>query len=148
MNAMFEKLMAKKKAEGKDMSPVEKTANKNVLGDLMSFLNNHEGEKLKGLKKVTVASDDPEGLKMGLDKAKDIIDKGEDHGDEAGMEDSDEDQDLADIGDDESGTEEDHSSDDSQDSDEDQEHEGHGQPSMEDMMKQIEMLKAQLAARG
>ena len=73
MNKMFEKIIAKKKAEGKPMSPSHKKAKGSVLSDLMEHLGSMGLEKVKGMKKVSVASDSKEGLKEGLEKAESIV---------------------------------------------------------------------------
>lgn len=90
-NPMFEKLVAKKKAEGKGMSPSHQKAKGDVLGDLMDHLDGAGMEKVKGMKKVSVASTSKEGLTKGLDKAKELVDKvpGEDE-EESALEASDE----------------------------------------------------------
>ena len=59
--------MKKKKS---DMSDVEKDAKKSVLGELRQTADDMMKDKLSGLKKVTVASDSPEGLEEGLEKVK------------------------------------------------------------------------------
>jgi hypothetical protein len=66
---MLKALMKKKKS----MSDTEKDAKKSVLGDLKKMAEGVMGEKIKGLKKVSVSSDSPEGLKAGLEKAEEII---------------------------------------------------------------------------
>lgn len=69
---MFEK---KKKGEG-EMHPSMKKAKMGVLKHLSDMASEAMGGKLGGLKKVTIASDSEEGLKHGMDKAKDIVEKG------------------------------------------------------------------------
>jgi hypothetical protein len=69
----FRKLLEKKHAEGKSLSGVEKDAKSSVLEHLKQMASDSIGDKLKGLKKVTVASDSPHGLAEGLDKAKEMI---------------------------------------------------------------------------
>jgi hypothetical protein len=81
-NPMFEKLIAKKKAEGKSMSPSHEKAKGTVLSDLMDHLEGMGMDKVKGMKKVSVASDSPQGLKAGLDKAKDLVSHTEEGEDE------------------------------------------------------------------
>lgn len=71
----FEKLMMKKRKEGKVLSDSEKQAKGSVLDNLMSEMDSHDGEKLKGVKKVTVAAPSKEGLKEGLKKASDIVEE-------------------------------------------------------------------------
>ncbi len=73
MSKMFEKIVAKKKAEGKEMSPAHKQAKGSVLADLMDHLGSMGLDKVKGMKKVSVASDSADGLKKGLEKAKDLV---------------------------------------------------------------------------
>jgi hypothetical protein len=66
-------MMAKHKG-GHDMSEDEKKAKMSVLQDLKSQAMEEMGHGLKGIGKVAVASDSPEGLKHGLEKAKDMVD--------------------------------------------------------------------------
>lgn len=69
----FKELMDRKRKEGKVISdPIEAAAHSSVLGGLMNEMGSSGRDKIKGLKKVTVASNSPKGLEMGLDKAKDI----------------------------------------------------------------------------
>ena len=73
----LEKLLMKKHGEGKMLSKSAAKAKSSVLEDLMGDMFDHEGDKVKGLKKVTVASNSPKGLEKGLDKAKEMLgDKG------------------------------------------------------------------------
>jgi hypothetical protein len=74
-NPMFDKLIAKKQAEGKSMSAVHKNAKGSVLEDLMEHLSGAGMDKIKGMKKVSVASDSKLGLSKGLEKAKEMISK-------------------------------------------------------------------------
>jgi hypothetical protein len=67
------KLMAKKKAEGKKLSPMEKKGKEDTLSSLIDDMMGMDGDKVKGLKKVTVASNSPKGLSKGLEKAKELI---------------------------------------------------------------------------
>lgn len=73
---MLEKLLEKKKGE-KPISKEYKDSKMSVLKALHDEMSRMMGDDLKGLKKVTVASDDKEGLEEGLDKAKDLIASGE-----------------------------------------------------------------------
>jgi len=73
MNDRMNALLEKKKKEGKSMPEHEKNAKLGVMEDLHKMASNAMGGKLSGLKKVTVASDSPEGLSHGLDKAKEIM---------------------------------------------------------------------------
>ena len=73
MNELFQKMIAdKKKKAGKSMSKNHMEAKGSVLNDLMDHLGASGAETLKGLKKVTVASNSKEGLEKGLDKAKEL----------------------------------------------------------------------------
>lgn len=58
----------------KKLSPVEQRASSKVLDELRKSAQGMMHDKMKGLKKVTVASDSKEGLKQGLSKAEDILD--------------------------------------------------------------------------
>lgn len=71
----FNKLMEKKMKEGahKQMSPVEKQAKMNAVKDVRKFASDSMAEPLK---KVSVASNSPEGLQAGLDKAKQVVQQG------------------------------------------------------------------------
>lgn len=69
----FKELMDRKKKEGKVISdPIEAAAHSSVLGNLMNEMDSSGRDKVKGIKKVTVASNSPQGLEEGLDKAKQI----------------------------------------------------------------------------
>jgi hypothetical protein len=70
-NDKFKKMIEKK--QGGKMSDAAKKAKMSVLHDLKGQADEAMGDGLKGLKKVTVASDSPSGLKHGLDKAKEIV---------------------------------------------------------------------------
>jgi hypothetical protein len=69
------KLMEKLEKKGKKLNPLEKKAKLDVVKELSSQAGEMLGDKLKGLKKVTVASDSKEGLKAGLEKAESILEK-------------------------------------------------------------------------
>lgn len=69
----LEKLLEKKKQEGKSLSPMESAAKASVLEELRSMASEHMGKKLDGLKKVSVASDSKEGLEHGLEKAREMV---------------------------------------------------------------------------
>lgn len=79
MDKMLEKLMAKKKDS--PMSPEYKKTKMDVLKALHGEMGNMMKGDLEGLKKVTVAAPDADGLALGLDKAKDLV------GDATGAED-------------------------------------------------------------
>ena len=63
------------KAKKKQLDPIDKEAKTSVVKGLQRAAEELMGEKLNGLKKVTVASNDKEGLEKGLDKAKDMLSK-------------------------------------------------------------------------
>jgi hypothetical protein len=67
----LQELMKSKK--GKGMSDEKMSAKMCALKDLRSMANGLLGDDLKSLKKVTVASDTPEGLEAGLEKAEEIV---------------------------------------------------------------------------
>ena len=52
-----------------------KDAKMSMLKELRSVMGEEMGNDIKGLKKVTVASPDQEGLEEGLDKAKEIVEE-------------------------------------------------------------------------
>lgn len=64
----FMKMLAKKR----DLPAHEKNAKMDVVKGLQDDMSDHMQQRMGKLKKVTVASDSDEGLKAGLDKAKDI----------------------------------------------------------------------------
>lgn len=70
---MLQSLMEKKKAKGEGMDDTYKSAKMGVLKDLHKHMSGMLGDDLKGLKKVTVAAPDEEGLEMGLSKAKEML---------------------------------------------------------------------------
>lgn len=69
---MMKMLMGKKK-EGKTLSDSEKKSKLQALGGMRDMASQMMGDKLKNLKKVTVASNSQPGLKEGLHKAEDLI---------------------------------------------------------------------------
>jgi hypothetical protein len=73
MNEKLMKLMMQKKKEGKGMSETEVSAKKSVLGELKKLAQNAMGDKVKGLKKVTVAAPDAKSLKEGLETAEELV---------------------------------------------------------------------------
>jgi hypothetical protein len=74
----FKKLMDKKRSEGKGkMGDVESAARGSVLQDMIGALDQDGMKKVKGIKKVTVASNSEGGVKEGLDAAKSILAQGE-----------------------------------------------------------------------
>lgn len=70
--------LAKMMGEKKKLSPIEQKAKMGVLEQLKKDMQGMMGEKVAGLKKVTVASNDKHGLEEGLDKAKSMIHGGVD----------------------------------------------------------------------
>lgn len=80
----FKKLLFKKQKE-QASKPVDKDklkAKAEMMKQLSDLLGKDMAEDVKGMKKVTVASDSSEGLKEGLKKAKEIMDKKPDLEDE------------------------------------------------------------------
>jgi hypothetical protein len=73
----LKKLMSLKKT--REIGPVEQSAKHHVLSSLMGEMQGLMGDKLAGLKKVTVAADSKPGLAVGLEKAKDLVSGGDDH---------------------------------------------------------------------
>lgn len=67
-------LIKKKISEGKVLSEDDIESKKSVLSQFLKDMNGKMGNDLKGLKKVTVTSDSPEGLVEGLKKAEDVVD--------------------------------------------------------------------------
>lgn len=71
LKAMFGK-------KSKDVDPVKKEAKLNALKGLRSMATDMGGDDVKrGMSKVTVAADDKEDLKKGLDKAKELVESPE-----------------------------------------------------------------------
>jgi hypothetical protein len=73
MKHKLENLMRKKAEKGDVLSKSHAKAKSGILQELMDDMMGMEGDKVKGLKKVTVASNSPMGLKKGLEKAEDIV---------------------------------------------------------------------------
>lgn len=75
----LKKLMQKKMEKEGGMEPKAKEAKMELLKELRDMASGMMKEDLdghlSGLKKVTVASDSQEGLKEGLEKAEDIVEK-------------------------------------------------------------------------
>ena len=71
----LEQLIAKKKQAGKSLGKPHVKAKSSVLQELMDDMVGLGASKLDGLKKVTVASDSPEGLKKGLEKAEEVVEQ-------------------------------------------------------------------------
>jgi len=87
-------LLAKKMKEQKEPMPENrKEAKMSVLNELKKLMDDKLAGDLKGLKKVTVASDSKEGLKEGLEKAEEVLEKSP----EMGMEEESEDEEEMDL---------------------------------------------------
>lgn len=69
MSKSFEEVLKK----AKPLSDDGVKAKAAMLKKMMEMVKGGVGEELKGLKKVTVASDSPEGIEAGLEKAKELI---------------------------------------------------------------------------
>ena len=82
----------------KKMSDAEKKAKMTALSEAHGLATDMLKDKVKGLKKVTVASDSKEGLKKGLEKAEDLLGKeeSEDEEMEEGQEENSEESDKSD----------------------------------------------------
>jgi len=74
----FKKLLMKKKAQGKTLSPEAAEKKMEVIQELMESMGDDMGDKVKGLQKVTVAAKSKEGLIEGLEKAGDLLESKED----------------------------------------------------------------------
>lgn len=83
--------MKEMKKKGRPLGEHEMEAKMKVIKAMRDMAAGHMGEKLKGLKKVTVASNDKEGLEAGLEKAKAMIGSGSDKERDDDMEDLEED---------------------------------------------------------
>lgn len=62
-----------KKKGGQKLDPAATSAKMSILKQIADLAGSSMGDDIKGLKKVTVASNDPAGLAEGLDKAKDMV---------------------------------------------------------------------------
>lgn len=72
MEDMLKALMKKKKS-GPEMSEHEKNAKMGVLHQIHKMATDAMGDDIKGMKKVTVASNDDQGLQEGLANAKQLL---------------------------------------------------------------------------
>ncbi len=70
---MHDQRMKKILSKKRDLSPMEHSAKMDVVKQMRDMASEEMGGKLDGLKKVSVTSNSPEGLKKGLDKAKEIV---------------------------------------------------------------------------
>lgn len=75
MHERLKKLLEQEEKE--QMRPAEHEARRSVLEDLRNQAHEALSGKLKGMKKVSVMSDSPEGLKEGLDKAEELASEAE-----------------------------------------------------------------------
>jgi hypothetical protein len=73
MHAKLHEMMAKKR----DLSPSEKKAKMDAIGEMRGAASEMMGDKMAGLKKVSVMSNSKEGLAHGLDKAKQVVSQGQ-----------------------------------------------------------------------
>lgn len=73
MDDKMMKMMMDKKAGAKKLDPEYKKVKMGLLKDLHGDMGKMLGEDFKGMKKVTVASPDSEGLAQGLDKAEEML---------------------------------------------------------------------------
>ena len=90
----FKQLLMKKAKEGKFLSEDDKAAKMDILKELKDIASGAMGDNLK---KVTVASDSAEGLKAGLKKAEEVVEKKleEDEDEESEMEEMPEDSEMS-----------------------------------------------------
>lgn len=73
MHDRMKKMLSKKR----DLSPMEHSAKMDVVKQMRDMAASEMGGKLDGLKKVSIMSNSPQGLKHGLDKAKQIVSHGQ-----------------------------------------------------------------------
>ena len=68
-----DKLMKHLQKKGKKLDPMEQEAKMGVIKSLSEQAGGMMGDKVKGLKKVSIMSDSEHGLEKGLDKAKQMV---------------------------------------------------------------------------
>lgn len=73
VDGKFKQMIDLKKKSGKKLSEPHMKARGDVLEDLLGQVDGIGADRIKGLKKVTVASNSPEGLEKGLSKAKEMV---------------------------------------------------------------------------
>ena len=80
MKGKFLELLKKAAKEGKniDRNSKEYSAKEDILNEIKEVMSEKMMDKMKGLKKITIASDTMDGLKAGLDKAEDVLEESED----------------------------------------------------------------------
>lgn len=91
MMEKFKKMIMQKAKEGKFLSDEDKSAKMDILNEIKDMTQSEMGndlKKVKGMKKVVVASPTEEGLKEGLEKAGDVVE--EKMGEESESEDEEE----------------------------------------------------------
>lgn len=79
------KRLREKKKDMSKMHPLERKAKMDVVEHLQKMAQDAMGDKVKGMRKVTVASDTPHGLQEGLHKAQDLMGEEDDSYAEGGM---------------------------------------------------------------
>jgi len=75
MHEKLKAMMAKKR----DLSPSEKKAKMDAVHEMRGAASEMMGDKMDGLKKVSIMSNSKDGLSKGLDKAKQIVSQGQEH---------------------------------------------------------------------
>lgn len=75
MQNKFRELLMAKKQQGKVLKPEMAQHKMEVIENLMEAMGEDMGNQLKGMKKVTVAAPDKEGLEEGLEKAKEVVEE-------------------------------------------------------------------------
>lgn len=73
LNHKLHGIMKKKAEKGDVLSEHHAKAKSDILQNLVDDMMGMDSDKVKGLKKVTVASNSPHGLAKGLEKAKEIV---------------------------------------------------------------------------
>lgn len=135
----LEQLIMKKMQEGKKMSPMEQQAKMDNLDALKNEMHGMMKGHLEGPAKVEIAADSPEGLKAGLDKAKDVV-----GGDMPGAEDMDDGADDSDKPEDDMDMKDDDAHPPGDMIEEDIEHEDAAGELSSDEIDQLQMLLAKL----
>lgn len=72
----FKELLKQKAKEGKILSDEEAKGKMSVLDEMDDIIGEKMSDKVKGLKKVSVAAPNQEGLEEGLDLAKNVVESG------------------------------------------------------------------------
>lgn len=73
MMPKFQKLLEERAKKAKKMSGPEKQAKMDAVREIDGMASKMMGDKLKGIKQVSVAAPDKEGLKEGLEMAEEIV---------------------------------------------------------------------------